>query len=135
MTASAVVLLHGVTCSGNMWRDIVPLLSEHHDVYAPTLLGHRGGPAIQRRPVTVSDLVDATERYLDENITAARPHLVGNSLGGWVAIELARRGRAASVCALSPAGFWWDTKSPRRDSGGTPNRTGRFTCTYVGRAR
>ncbi|WP_280487645.1 alpha/beta fold hydrolase, partial [Nocardia farcinica] len=28
------------------------------------------------------------------------------SLGGWIAIELALRGRASSVCALSPAGFW-----------------------------
>jgi len=73
-----------------MWRDIVPPLSEHHDVHAPTLLEHRGRPAIQRRPVSVSDIVDATERYLDER-GLARPHLVGNSLGGWVAVELARR--------------------------------------------
>nr|WP_238589302.1 alpha/beta hydrolase [Pseudonocardia sp. HH130629-09] len=35
-----------------------------------------------------------------------RPHVVGNSLGGWVALELARRGRARSVVALSPAGTW-----------------------------
>ena len=55
-------------------------------------------------------MVDAAERYLDEH-GLARPHLAGNSLGGWVAIELARRGRAASVCAFSPAGFWWDIKS------------------------
>jgi pimeloyl-ACP methyl ester carboxylesterase len=27
-------------------------------------------------------------------------------MGGWTAIELARRGRARSVCALSPAGIW-----------------------------
>jgi pimeloyl-ACP methyl ester carboxylesterase len=55
-------------------------------------------------------MVDAAERYLDER-GLARPHLAGNSLGGWVAIELARRGRAASVCAFSPAGFWWDSDS------------------------
>jgi len=35
-----------------------------------------------------------------------RPHLAGNSMGGATAIELARRGRAATVCALSPSGFW-----------------------------
>ena len=55
-------------------------------------------------------MVDAAERFLDEH-GLARPHLAGNSLGGWVAIELARRGRAASVCAFSPAGFWWDSDS------------------------
>jgi pimeloyl-ACP methyl ester carboxylesterase len=107
---SPLVLLHGVTTSGRIWQDIVPLLSEHHDVHAPTLLGHRGGPAIQHHPAGVSDMVDAAERYLDEH-GLARPHLAGNSLGGWVAIELARRGRAASVCAFSPAGFWWDSDS------------------------
>ena len=108
-----LVLMHGVTCSGRIWQDVVPLLSEHHDVHAPTLLGHRGGPAIQRRPARVSDMVDAAERYLDEH-AMARPHLAGNSLGGWVAIELARRGRAASVCAFSPAGFWWDSDSHKQ---------------------
>lgn len=55
-------------------------------------------------------MVDGVQRYLDER-GLARPHLAGNSLGGWVAIELARRGRAASVCAFSPAGFWWDSNS------------------------
>lgn len=110
---SPLVLLHGVTGSGRIWQDVVPLLSEHHDVHTPTLLGHRGGPAIQRRPARVSDMVDAVQRYLDEH-DLARPHLAGNSLGGWVSIELARRGRAASVCAFSPAGFWWDSESHER---------------------
>jgi pimeloyl-ACP methyl ester carboxylesterase len=107
------VLMHGAAGSGRIWQDIVPLLSEHHDVHAPTLLGHRGGPAIQRPPAKVSDMVDAAEHYLDEH-GLARAHFAGNSLGGWVAIELARRGRAASVCAFSPAGFWWDSDSHER---------------------
>lgn len=102
---SPLVLLHSATTSGRIWQDVVPLMFERHDVHAPTLLGHRGGPAMRRRPAGVSDMVDAAENYLDEN-GLARPHLAGNSLGGWVAIELARRGRAASVCAFSPAGFW-----------------------------
>jgi pimeloyl-ACP methyl ester carboxylesterase len=33
-----------------------------------------------------------------------RAHLVGNSLGGFVALQLAARGRAESVVALAPAG-------------------------------
>jgi pimeloyl-ACP methyl ester carboxylesterase len=37
-------------------------------------------------------------------------HVAGNSLGGWLAMELAKRGRARSVTALAPAGGWgrWD---------------------------
>ena len=100
----ALVLLHPFLLSGNVWQDVVPLLSSYHQVFTPTLLGHRGGPPVQRRPVTIWDVIDAAEEYLNEH-GLQRPHLVGNSAGGFVALELARRGRAATVCALSPAGF------------------------------
>jgi pimeloyl-ACP methyl ester carboxylesterase len=93
--------------SGSAWRDTAPLLAANHAVYTPSVLGHRGGPAVQGRPASLWDVVDASERYLDEK-ELDRPHLVGNSLGGFVALELARRGRAASVCVFSPAGFWSD---------------------------
>ena len=33
-------------------------------------------------------------------------HIVGNSLGGWVAFELERRGRARTVTGIAPAGGW-----------------------------
>lgn len=102
---SPLVLLHGITMSANVWRDVTPLLEPHHTVVALTALGHRGGASVDRRPAEVRDVVDDAERALDA-LGLERAHLVGNSLGGWVAIELARRGRADSVCALSPAGFW-----------------------------
>ena len=99
------MLLHPFLVTGNVWQDVVPLLSNHHEVFTPTLLGHRGGPPVMRRPATIWDVVDAVDGYLDEH-GLQRPHLVGNSAGGFVALELARRGRAATVCAFSPAGFW-----------------------------
>ena len=43
-----------------------------------------------------------------------RPHLAGNSLGGWVALEIAAAGGAASVCAISPAGLWREPLGPRK---------------------
>jgi pimeloyl-ACP methyl ester carboxylesterase len=101
----ALVLLHGLNASGLAWQAVIPLLSGHHLVYAPTAPGHRGGPPPQRRPATASDLVNSAEGYLDEE-GLQRPHLVGHSMGGYLAIELARRGRAATVCALAPGGFW-----------------------------
>ncbi|WP_040779282.1 alpha/beta fold hydrolase [Nocardia pneumoniae] len=100
-----LVLLHGVTMSERVWEDVTPLLAARHEVITPTALGHRGGPPALRRPARVEHLVDDIERRLDA-LGLRRAHIAGNSLGGWMAIELARRGRAETVCALSPAGFW-----------------------------
>jgi pimeloyl-ACP methyl ester carboxylesterase len=77
-----------------------------HTVLAPTLAGHANGPPLP------GGSGSALERIVEEacgQLDAAgieSAHLVGNSLGGWVALELARRGRARSVLAFSPAGAW-----------------------------
>lgn len=103
-TGEPLVLLHGATSSWKCWRDVIPHLTDRHDVFAPNLPGHAGLPR-PTRPHTIGDLADALEAELDAaGIETA--HLVGNSLGGWLSVELARRGRARSVVALSPAGGW-----------------------------
>lgn len=117
-----LVLLHGVTMSAAAWAHVTPLLVDRFDVYTPTAAGHRGGPEPVRRPATIRDTVDAAERYLDEQ-GLDRPHLAGNSMGGWMAIELARRGRASTVCALSPAGFWSPGHASHSASTGRVRRT------------
>lgn len=103
---SALVLLHGAMASPRIWGPLLPGLTRHHDVVVPTLAGHLGGPPMPVGGSNVMDrIVDDMCRQFDEaNIEKA--HLVGNSLGGWIALELARRGRAQSVLALSPAGGW-----------------------------
>ncbi|WP_037500469.1 alpha/beta fold hydrolase [Solirubrobacter soli] len=98
-----LVLLHGLGMSARVWAPVRRVLE--YPTVAPTLLGHRGGRVPARAPVRVSDVVDDVEARLDD-LGVERAHIVGNSLGGWVAIELARRGRARSVCAFSPAGCW-----------------------------
>ncbi|MBW0015954.1 MAG: alpha/beta hydrolase [Mycobacterium sp.] len=105
MTArEPLLLLHGVTMSGRAWADVTPLLARHHEVMAPTAAGHRGGPQLVGK-ASIGVLTEQAEDLLDSR-GLDRVHIAGNSLGGWVAIELARRGRALTVCALSPAGFW-----------------------------
>jgi len=105
-----LLLLHGITGSAAMWHKVVPLLRPRFQVTAPTAFGHRGGAVATLRPARIEHVVDDAERLLDR-MGVERAHLTGNSLGGWVALELARRDRALSVCALSPAGFW--TERPR----------------------
>jgi pimeloyl-ACP methyl ester carboxylesterase len=104
-SGAPLVLFHGVLGSERMWRRVVPLVARHHDTIAPTALGHHGGRAPGVRPATFTHVLDDAERTLDE-LKIDKAHLAGNSLGGWVALELARRRRALSVCAFSPAGFW-----------------------------
>jgi len=101
-----LVLLHGWTDSWLTWLQVVPELEKHHRVFAPMLPGHFGAAPWQiPEPLHISQLVDAVEKQLDEaGITTA--HLAGNSLGGWLALELAARGRAESVIAICPAGGW-----------------------------
>jgi len=99
-----LLLLHGVTMSSAAWDTVVPLLADRFDLIVPTAAGHRGGPALAGK-ATIRVLTDLTERLLDER-DLETVHVAGNSMGGWMAVELARRGRARSVCAFSPAGLW-----------------------------
>jgi pimeloyl-ACP methyl ester carboxylesterase len=118
-----LVLFHGLTMSARAWHRVRPLLEDDYAVITPTALGHCGGRPATTRPATIAAVVDDAERTLDA-LGLPTAHLVGNSMGGWVALELARRGRARSVCALSPAGTW-DVAS----------REHRRTRAVLGRAR
>lgn len=71
---------------------------------APTLAGHAGGPPIEGE-ISDATLADAVERAMDD-AGFETAHIVGNSLGGYVALQLAARGRAETVVALAPAGGW-----------------------------
>ena len=98
-----LVLVHGIGSCWRCWDPVVPLLREHHDVIALDLPGYGESPAVEGEP-TVYAITDA----LDEALVAAGledAHLVGNSMGGWIAAELAGRGHARSVVAISPAGL------------------------------
>jgi pimeloyl-ACP methyl ester carboxylesterase len=101
-----MVLIHGFSSSPSIWKPLLPALERSHDVLVATVLGHSGGPPyLPDSPATAATMVDALEREMDA-AGFERAHLVGNSLGGWLALELAARGRALSTTALSPAGGW-----------------------------
>lgn len=101
-----MLLVHGFAGTPATWTPLLPALEQHHDVLAPTLLGHSGGPGyLAGSPATPAAMADALERDMD-SAGFDQAHLVGNSLGGWLALELAVRGRALSTTALAPAGGW-----------------------------
>jgi pimeloyl-ACP methyl ester carboxylesterase len=99
-----LVCLHGFIDTWRTWELVLPALETHHDVLAVTLAGHAGGPPIDGE-ITAGALAGAVERAMDA-AGFETAHVVGNSLGGYLALELAARGRAETVVALAPAGGW-----------------------------
>ena len=101
-----MLLLHPFIMSQNVWKNVAPRIAEtgRYEVFAPTMRGHNGGT---RGHVFLGSalLADDVERRLDA-LGWDTAHIVGNSLGGWVAFELERRGRARTLTAIAPAGGW-----------------------------
>jgi pimeloyl-ACP methyl ester carboxylesterase len=101
-----LVLLHGIGHHWQSWRPVIDLLSGEFDVIACDSPGFgASAPLPSGMEPTVTSYADAFEWFLAE-LGLTRPHLAGNSMGGAIALELARRRAAGSVTAISPAGFW-----------------------------
>ena len=110
-TGTPLLLLHGVGAIWRAWSPVLPYLESHHDVIVPTLAGHGGGPPLDPQVApSVQALADALEDELDK-LGLQKVHIAGNSLGGWLGMELARRGRARSLVLFSPAGAWRSQRS------------------------
>jgi pimeloyl-ACP methyl ester carboxylesterase len=109
-----MVCLHGFVDTWRTWELVLPALEREHDVLALTLAGHAGGPPIEGE-ASEEALVDAVERAMDA-AGFRTAHLVGCSLGGYLALQLATRGRAETVVALAPAGGWAPGDESYRDT-------------------
>jgi pimeloyl-ACP methyl ester carboxylesterase len=98
-----LLLLHGIGSTRDDFSALIPRLAENFDVLAVDLPGHGESPIGTSRP-TVAALTDAVEADLDAR-GLGRVHVLGNSLGARIGIELAVRRRTRSVVALSPSGL------------------------------
>jgi pimeloyl-ACP methyl ester carboxylesterase len=101
-----LVLLHGVGHHWQAWRPVIDLLSREFEVIACDSPGFgRSSQLPASIEPTVTAYTDAFEWFFVE-LGLERPHVAGNSMGGAIALELARRRAVQSATALSPAGFW-----------------------------
>lgn len=101
-----VVLVHGIGHRRQAWQPVFDRLAERYDVIAVDLAGFGESPCYDRGvPYNMDNAcLDLAQNFAEWGIE--RPHVVGNSLGGAIALELGARGQASSVLALSPAGFF-----------------------------
>jgi pimeloyl-ACP methyl ester carboxylesterase len=98
-----LLLLHGMGSSRRDFAPLLPALSADFEVVALDLPGSGRSPHLEQRP-TVAAITDAVESTLNAQ-GLGTVHVLGNSLGARVALELARRGRARSVVAIAPSGL------------------------------
>ncbi len=107
-----LVLLHGVGHRRQAWGAVLDRLTPHRDVIAIDLPGHGESPPLPAASAVLEVMLGEVTALLDD-LGLDRPHMAGNSLGGRLALEAAVAGRAASVTALSPAGFWRSEREAR----------------------
>lgn len=97
-----VLFLHGA--GGLLWNPLLEKLSSNFDVIAPEHPGFGGS----EMPASIATVGDLALFYLDvlKTLDLTSVHLVGHSLGGWTAADLAIRNttRLSTLTLLAPAG-------------------------------
>ena len=113
-----LILLHGIGMSHAAWAPLMDLLAAERRVIAFDLAGFGRSPALSNAQVpTLHNLAAALKTNLRELGLDEPVDLVGNSLGGHLALTAACEGWVRSVVALSPAGLWAGPQAPARVRG------------------
>lgn len=98
-----LILVHGIGGSWRHWETTLDAFAAAgRRVLAVDLPGFGQSPPLAE-PVSVGALADAVERTMARR-GLDHPDIAGNSLGGGIALELARRGRVGRTVAISPIG-------------------------------
>jgi pimeloyl-ACP methyl ester carboxylesterase len=104
-----LVLLHGVGHRRQAWTPVLDRLVEHREVFCVDFPGFGESPPLPPGvPYEEAAIIPLLADFF-ERMGLDRPHVAGNSMGGYVSLVLAQRGMARSATALSPAGLWTPT--------------------------
>ncbi|MDV8002747.1 alpha/beta fold hydrolase [Rhodococcus sp. IEGM 1408] len=103
---SPLLLVHGLGAGWRSWEPILNDLAASREVIAVDLPGFGESPPLDGE-VSIATLADAVAGFIKElgldGIATA-----GQSMGGRIVLELARRGVGGDTVALDPGGFWSD---------------------------
>jgi len=96
-----LVLIHGLGSAATAFKPIIPALAQSFRVITVDLPGHGQSPY---------NKAQVESRYGINEF-----HVAGNSLGGWIALEMAadKPERIKTLTGLAPAGLWLKPSSGR----------------------
>jgi pimeloyl-ACP methyl ester carboxylesterase len=103
-TGEPVVLLHGTGASRRCWKPVIGAIAADREVIAIDHPGCGESPPLDEA-ATPERIAAAVAETFDE-LGLSQPAIAGHSMGGWVGLELAKRGAAGPLLALAPAGLW-----------------------------
>jgi pimeloyl-ACP methyl ester carboxylesterase len=106
-----LVLLHPLGADRRVWDPVVARLRDHRELIGIDLPGFGESPVLSGVPTprALAAAVAAQVRALG----VERAHVAGNSLGGWIALELGLAGAARTVTGIAPAGLWPGPLAPK----------------------
>ena len=113
-TGDPLLLIHGMGSASTAWKTIRPLLNSDFTVITVDLPGHGQTPFLPGRPMDPHSLaLNVFDEMSAQGIE--RFHLAGNSLGGWVSLEMASTypNRILSLTGIAPAGLWLNPYNAR----------------------
>lgn len=99
-----LVLLHGTGSRRGVWDPVIAAVSRERRTLALDLPGFGASPPEGFEPGIEGYVARLASWFADQGLD--RPHVAGNSMGGGIALELARARLVASATAISPVGFW-----------------------------
>ena len=87
-----VVLVHGLAASLHDWDDLIPELANHgHASYALDLLGHGDSPKLDSHAYQMEWIFEHFSKWIRSLHLTEPAIIIGHSLGGYIALEYARR--------------------------------------------
>ena len=109
----ALVLVHGLGSAGNIWKTLHSGLEDSFAIYPVDLPGHGSAP-LHDEPLDPRSLAHSIVTAMEKDHGVREFHVAGNSLGGWISLEMAAVApdHVLSVTALAPAGLWHE--QPKR---------------------
>jgi len=104
----ALVLIHGLGSAASIWKSLLPQLQRYFTVFAVDLPGHGDAGLSTEDQLDPKSMAKSITSMMKEQHNISQMHVAGNSLGGWIALEMGAVAPAnvLSVTALAPAGLW-----------------------------